>query len=70
MKSMPPPKPNHRWYHVTPDRVILGLLAVQVFLLLSERFQWLAFNEKKGWTLLISGDWWCKWPSFHTIKRS
>jgi hypothetical protein len=27
---------------------------VQVFLLLSERFQWFAFNEKKGWTVLTA----------------
>jgi hypothetical protein len=33
---------------------LIGLLAVQIFLLLSERFQWFAFNEKKGWTVLIA----------------
>jgi len=49
-----PPKPKRRWYHLTPDRLILGLLAVQVFLFLSERFRWFAFNEKKGWTVLIA----------------
>jgi hypothetical protein len=30
------------------------LLAVQVFLLLSERFRRFAFNDKKGWTVLIA----------------
>ncbi len=48
------PTPHHRWYHLTPDRFFIGLLAVQVFLLLSERFQWFAFNDKKGWTVLIA----------------
>jgi len=47
-------RPKRRWYHITPDRLIVGLLAVEVFLLLSEWFQWFAFNEKKGWTVLIA----------------
>ena len=51
---MTPTTPNHRWYHLTPDRFFIGLLVVQVFLLLSERFQWFAFNEKKGWAVLIA----------------
>jgi hypothetical protein len=46
--------PNARCYYLTPDRFFLGLLAVQVFLLLSEWFQWFAFNEHKGWTVLIA----------------
>ena len=32
----------------------MGLLAVEGLLLLSERFCWFAFNEKKGWTVLIA----------------
>jgi hypothetical protein len=36
--------------HLTPDRFIVGLPAVQVFLLVSEQCQWFGFNEKKGWT--------------------
>jgi hypothetical protein len=51
---MPPFKPNHRWYHLTPARFFVGLLAVQVFLLLSEKFQWFPFNQNKGWTVLIA----------------
>jgi hypothetical protein len=54
MGGMPCPTPNHRWYHVTPARFFLGLLVVQVFLLLSARFQWFPFNEHKGWTVLIA----------------
>ena len=33
---------------------MIGLLAIQSFLLLSEWFSWFAFNEKKGWTVLIA----------------
>jgi hypothetical protein len=51
---MTTPRPKYRWYHLTPARLFAGLLAVQVFLLLSERFKWFAFNEKKGWTVLIA----------------
>ncbi len=52
--TMPESRPKRRWYHITPDRLIVGLLAVEGFLLLSEWFQWFAFNEKKGWTVLIA----------------
>ena len=51
---MTTPTPHLRWYHLTPDRFFVGLLVAQIFLLLSERFQWFAFNEKKGWTVLIA----------------
>jgi hypothetical protein len=51
---MTTPTPNRRWYHPTPARFFIGLLAVQVFLLLSEHFQWFWFNERKGWTVLIA----------------
>jgi hypothetical protein len=50
---MLPQKPT-RWYHLTSDRFVIGLLVVQVFLLLSARFQWFPFNEHKGWTVLIA----------------
>ena len=46
--------PRRRWYHLSPDRLIIGLFAVEGFLFLSEQFQWFAFNEKKGWTVLIA----------------
>jgi hypothetical protein len=51
---MTDPKPKRRWYHLTPDRFFVALLAVQVLLLLSERFQRFPFNEHKGWTVLIA----------------
>jgi hypothetical protein len=47
-------KPTRRWYHLTPDRFFIGLLAVQVFLFLSDQSKWLPFNVKKGWTVLIA----------------
>lgn len=50
---MPESTAKRRWYHLTPDRLIFGLLAVEGFLLLSEHYQWFAFNEKKGRTVLI-----------------
>jgi hypothetical protein len=46
-------KPPQRWYHLSPDRFVIGLLVAQAFLLLSARFQWFAFNERKGWTVLL-----------------
>jgi len=51
---MPEPKPKRRWYRLSPERLIIGLFAVEGCLLLSKRFQWFAFNEKKGWTVLIA----------------
>jgi hypothetical protein len=51
---MTPPTPKHRWYHLTPDRFFIGLLVVQVLLFLSDRFDWLPFNEQRGWTVLIA----------------
>jgi hypothetical protein len=43
-----------RWYRLTPDRLVLLLLAVEGLPWLSERFEWFAFNRHKGWTLLIA----------------
>ena len=45
--------PNPRWFHPKPSWLILGLLAVEGLLWLSERFQWFPFNAHKGWTVLI-----------------
>ncbi len=44
-----------RWLRPTPDRLVLALLAPEGFLLLSERFEWFAFNEEKAHTLMIAG---------------
>lgn len=48
------PELRPRWYHLTPDRLILALLSVEGLLWLSEQFQWFPFNEHKGWTVLIA----------------
>ena len=50
MSDVPQAKP--RWYRITPDRLVIGMLIVECLLWLSERFQWFAFNEHKGWTVL------------------
>ncbi|MGD0900736.1 MAG: hypothetical protein ABR915_23130 [Thermoguttaceae bacterium] len=46
------PKPSLRWYHPTPDRLILGLLALEGLLRLSERSRWLPWH--KGYAVLIA----------------
>jgi hypothetical protein len=43
-----------RWYRITPDRLIFGLLVVEGLLWLSERYRWFWFNSHKGWTALIA----------------
>ncbi len=43
-----------RWFSATPGWLVLGLLAVEGLLWLSERFQWFGFNLHKGWTVLIA----------------
>jgi hypothetical protein len=45
--------PRSRWFHLTPDWLLLALLVVEALLWLSERLHWFRFNEKKGWTVLI-----------------
>ncbi|MGA2253965.1 MAG: hypothetical protein ABSG53_04825, partial [Thermoguttaceae bacterium] len=47
-------KPSIRWFWPTPVWLMLVLLATTGFLFLSERYQWFAFNEHKGWTVLIA----------------
>ena len=51
---MSPLRLKRRWYCLSPDRLIVGLLAVLILLFLSQQFQWFAFNERKGWTVLIA----------------
>ena len=46
--------PPIRWYRLTPDRLVIGLLVVEWLLWLSERFQYFGFNQHKGWTVLIA----------------
>ena len=49
-----PEKARRRWFRLTPDRCVLGLLALESLLLLSGRFGRIAFNHHKGWTMLIA----------------
>ena len=46
--------PLLRWYRLTPDRVVVGLLILEGLLILSEWFGWFALNRHKGWTVLIT----------------
>ena len=43
-------KPSIRWFHVTPGRLLVALLAVEGSLFLAEWFCWLP----KGWPVLIA----------------
>ena len=49
-----PCETRRRWFRPTPGWCVLGLLAVEGVLLLSERFEWFAFNRHKGYTVLIA----------------
>jgi len=51
---MPALDSKRRWYHLSPDRFVLGLLLGVCALWLSDRFRWFGFNHHKGWTVLIS----------------
>jgi type III secretory pathway component EscS len=45
--------PKPRWYRLTPDRLIIGLLLVECLLRLSGRYQWFGFNQDTGLPFLI-----------------
>ena len=51
---MTTPAPKPRWYRLTHDRFLIGLLVVECLLWLSEWFQRFPFNYGKGWTVLIA----------------
>lgn len=48
------PDSKRSWFRLSPNRFVTGLLLVIGLLWLSERFQWFAFNHRKGWTVLIA----------------
>jgi len=48
--TVPTCKP--RWFHATPDRLILVLLAVEVLLWLSDHLGWPAWH--KGYAVLVA----------------
>jgi hypothetical protein len=45
---------KRRWLTPTPGWLVLGSLVVTGLLYLSDRFKWFAFNQHKGWTVLIA----------------
>ena len=49
-----PQKPGRRWFRLSPDRFVIGLLLGVCLLWLSDRPQWFGFNHHKGWTVLIA----------------
>jgi hypothetical protein len=51
---MTAPTPRHRWFHCTPDCVVIGLLVGESVLVLSESFHWFSFNTHAGCTALIA----------------
>jgi hypothetical protein len=51
---MPAPESKRRWFRLSPDRFVAGLLLVIGLIWLSDRFQWFGFNHHKGWTVLIA----------------
>ncbi len=54
-ESQPPvSKPARRRFRLTPGHLLVGLFLLDGFLWLSEHFRWFAFDEHKGWTVLIA----------------
>jgi hypothetical protein len=49
MTSMTDAAPKPRWFRLTPDRLVIGLLVVEGLLWLSERFEWFP----KGYAVLL-----------------
>jgi hypothetical protein len=47
-------EPKRRWYRLTPDRLVLGVLALEAFLLLSQWQSWFAFGQHRGWSVLTA----------------
>lgn len=43
-----------RWYAPTPGKFLLAVLLLQVVLFLSAQYRWFWFNERKGYTVLIT----------------
>ena len=45
---------RRRWFQLTPDRVVALLLALEVFLFLSERFEWFTMSQHKGYAVVVA----------------
>jgi hypothetical protein len=77
-------EPKRRWFDPQPAWLIVLSLATTGFLFLSENYEWFAFNQQKGWTVLIAVAcaatvlafmllWWLaalilRWPFQFTIR--
>jgi hypothetical protein len=48
------PQPRRGWFRLTPDRLVMALMAAECLLWLSERFQWFPFNQHKGFAVLVT----------------
>jgi Leucine-rich repeat (LRR) protein len=46
--------PKTRWYRLTPDRVVIVLLAIEGFMLLSERFEWFEINQSVDVAIMLT----------------
>jgi Leucine-rich repeat (LRR) protein len=51
-RSANPPR-KRTWFYPTPGRLLAGLLAFDIFLLVSEQIQWFAFNKVPGSAALM-----------------
>ncbi len=51
---MPDAKPKRRWYRLTPDRFLIGLLAAEGLLLLADRFALFGLKRGSGWNVLAA----------------
>ncbi len=49
---MPDAKPKRRWYRLTPDRFLIGLLVAEGLLLLADRFALFGLERGSGWNVL------------------
>ena len=49
-----PPKRKRRWFSLTRNNLLLGLLAVEAFVLLAENFRWFAFDKNPVRTAQIA----------------
>jgi hypothetical protein len=47
-------KSQDRWYHLTPDRLLVGLLMAEGFLFLADRLAWLGSTPESGWNVLLA----------------
>src|SRR5262245_50295313 len=45
---------TQKWYAITLERVLMALLLLEALLFLSDQYDWFAFNQRKGWTVLIA----------------